>query len=305
MQKIDYGDINKFLVSIGLILISLSLLLPYFYLKEDFGLILDPSIIDNLKNPLKDVVTEKQRFIICIQKLIPWLSTSLFIIGISSTVIGLKRWFARQQKIDWKYDLEIKKLENEIESLTPSEQFDKAKTEIEEIEFDHLVETGEETTEKVADESPKNSVLNYLRIERDVVDIFRNYKSPNFDILDNQKLGERYRLDLLLKARTKEFFDRIVEIRYFGNYLSYSRIQKALFQLNSYISYYKDAVSERVIPVLITVYDKEKITNNKSEEIMNRIENEKKDIPNLTRLKVAFIEKNNIGNFDVREILKR
>lgn len=305
MQKVDYGDINKFLVSMGLILISLSLISPYFYLKEEFGIFIEPSTIDKLKEPIKKILLEKQKFIIYIQTLIPWISIILFILGSMSAIIGLKRWFVRQQKIDWKYDLDIRKLEIEIDSLTPTEQIEKAQKEIEEIEFDHFVETGEKTSEGTDIEESKNSVINYLRIERDVVDIFRNYKSPNFDILDNQRLGERYKLDLLLKARTEDFSDRIVEIRYFSHYLRYSRIQKALFQLNSYISYYKEAVSQKVIPVLLMVYEKEKITSNKLEEIKDRIDSEKKDMPNFNRLKVAFIEKNDIANFEVKDILKR
>ena len=38
MQKIEYGDLYKFLVSVGVILIGFAVLIPYFYLKEDFGL---------------------------------------------------------------------------------------------------------------------------------------------------------------------------------------------------------------------------------------------------------------------------
>ena len=53
------------------------------------------------------------------------------------------------------------------------------------------------------------------------------------------------------------------------------------------------------------VYEKEKITSNKLEEIKDRIDSEKKDMPNFNRLKVAFIEKNDIANFEVKDILKR
>lgn len=58
MQKIDYGDINKFLVSIGLVLIALAVLTPYLYLKEDFGLYIEQSKIDQMQEPIKELITE-------------------------------------------------------------------------------------------------------------------------------------------------------------------------------------------------------------------------------------------------------
>ena len=33
MQKIEYGDLYKFFVSVGVILIGFAVLIPYFYLK--------------------------------------------------------------------------------------------------------------------------------------------------------------------------------------------------------------------------------------------------------------------------------
>lgn len=36
MEKLDYSDINKFLASLGVVIIGVGIILPYFYLKEDF-----------------------------------------------------------------------------------------------------------------------------------------------------------------------------------------------------------------------------------------------------------------------------
>lgn len=60
MQKIEYGDVNRFLVSMGIILIGLSILAPYFYLKEDFGIFLEQSQIEKLQAPLKEIIETKK-----------------------------------------------------------------------------------------------------------------------------------------------------------------------------------------------------------------------------------------------------
>lgn len=81
MQKIDYGDINKFLVSIGLVLICLAILTPYFYLKEDFGIYIGQEDIKKFEEPIQKIITGKQEHVMRIQKFLPWDD----IIGTSNT----------------------------------------------------------------------------------------------------------------------------------------------------------------------------------------------------------------------------
>lgn len=58
MEKIDYGDINKFLVSIGIVLIGLSVLTPFLYLKEDFGIYLSEEEISKYEQPIKSLIID-------------------------------------------------------------------------------------------------------------------------------------------------------------------------------------------------------------------------------------------------------
>jgi len=74
--------------------------------------------------------------------------------------------------------------------------------------------------------------------------------------------------------------------------------------LNTYVAYYKEAVNPNVVPVLLIIYNQEIGNKNDIEKFKNRIDLEKKDIPNLERLKIEFIEEDNIGSFDVLSILK-
>ena len=299
MQKIDYGDINKFLVSIGLVLIGLSILSPYFYLKEDFGVNITSEQIEKFEEPIKQLILNKQDQVIKLQKIIPWTSLSLLVLGLVSMIIGLIRWFKRQTKIDEKFDKEIHKLDLEIETLTPEEKVEKAKLEVQEIELAEQLET---TTTNTISNRP---YLDYMRIEQSLYTLFQNLNSPNFEIYSEQKLGNKFYIDLLLKAKSKKFADRIIEIKYFKKQLPISSIQKALYQLNTYISYYKKTTSKPVIPILIIVYKKENITETKIQNARKRIYEFAVDIPNMNRLKVEFISENEIDNFDVRKLLKR
>lgn len=302
MNKIDYGDINKFLVSIGIVLIGLAVLTPYLYLKEDFGLYLEQESFEKLQEPIKNLITDKQEKITQIQKYIPCISITLFVLGLLSIIVGLVRWFKRQSKLDEKFDKEIKKLDLEIESLTPEEKERKALKEVTEIEQEEKKQEAL-LTEKI---QPKNEAIqNYLKVENDIFKLFQNYKSPNFDVLPQQRIGNRFEIDLLLKAKTKKFSDRIIEIKYFKNQLPLSILNKSIYQLNTYISYYKEAANKSVVPVLFIVYNDKTISAEKIIDYKKRIFEYAKDIPNLERLKVEFIEESNIENFDIQTILKK
>lgn len=302
MEKIDYGDINKFLVSVGIVLIGLSILTPYLYLKEDFGLYIEFDKFLKFQEPVKNLILTKQCQVTEIQKLIPWISLGLFSSGITSLIIGLIRWFKRQTKLDEKFDKELQKLNLEIVALTPEEKEEKAKQEVQEIE---KIEQIQVTQQSISQTTHADYVQSYMRIEQSVADVFIKYQSPNFDILSQQKIGNRYEIDILLKAKTKKYLDRIVEIKYFKNRLPIQIIRDIINRLNTQISYYNQASNRRSIPVLFIVYNKEMINADSILKFQNRIIDESQDLPNLERLKVEFIEENEIQKFNVRRIIKK
>jgi len=117
MEKIDYGDLNKFLVSVGIVLIVLSILAPYLYLKENFGLYIEAENFEKFQEPIKNLILYKQYQVIGIQKLIPWTALGLFIVGLTSLTVGLTRWFKRQSKLDERFDKESMKLDLELVAL--------------------------------------------------------------------------------------------------------------------------------------------------------------------------------------------
>lgn len=293
MQKIEYGDINKFLVSIGLVLIGLAVLSPYLYLKEDFGIYLEQSQFDNLQDSMQELVLDKQNKVKKLQEFFFCIPISLSIVGTLFLAIGLYRWFNRQEKIDEKFDSEIEKLKLEIKSLTPEEIEEKVKQEVQELEL----------YKKAEPNKIQKLVFNkYIEVEESIIEIFRNYSSKNFQMLSQQKMGNKFEIDILLQAKSKKYADRIVEIKYFDFVISRGIILSILHRLNSYVTYYKKATNKKVVPVLILVYNSENFGEIESLEM---IDSNKADFPNLSRLKTEFVAKNEIANFDVRNILKK
>ncbi len=300
MQHIDYGDINKFLVSIGIILIGLAVIIPYLYLQEDFGLYLEKEQLLKFEEPVQKLIVSKQNLVMLIQKYLLFSSILMLLIGIASCMFGLIRWFKKQAIIDERFEIELDKLKIELKSMTPEEKEEKAKNEVDEIEFDKRIELKNNVHGK------KKDIYNkYVEVEQRIYKIFKDLKSPNFEVYTEQILGNRFYIDLFLKAKTKKFADRIIEIKFFDNQLPFATLKRAIDKLNTYVSYYKaNSLRKSVVPVLLIVYNKEKIGINVN-IIRIRLMEYIADIPNLKRLKVEFIEKDTLDNFDARKILLR
>lgn len=302
MEKIEYGDVNKFLVSTGLILIGLSVAIPYFYLNEDFGLYLERDKIKLFTPSVQVLICQKQQLVTVIQKYIPWTSLTLLVIGIGFLFFGLKRWFKRQRRIDEKEDLDIQKLKLEIQKLTPAETIEKVEKEIESDEIAQLREKQKSTT---PDNQRKSEVTDYLNIEERVINHFKKYRTTNFAILDNVKIG-RFAIDILLESKTSSFADRIVEVKYAKNVLSYEMISNSLSKLDQYVTYYSAINKRKVRAILLIVYSDNAVKDEQQlRDFSQRINSEASQFGGLSRLKWQFIKDTDIEKYDIREILQR
>lgn len=301
MQKIEFGDINRFFVSIGLFLIGFALIIPYFYLKEDFGLYLNEEDVANYDAQIVEIIQAKRNQVACLQKIIPFFSVALIIGGIVFCFIGIKRWLKRQAKLDEKLDNEVAKSKLDLKASTPEQRVVNAKKEVAETEIAEQLESGEESPQN----TKNKGYLNYMAIEDKFFNYFKSVKNSNFDILQQPKIGNRFFVDILLRAKTNKFSDRIIEVKYFQNQLPLSSIEDSITKLATYISYYKENTNKRVIPILLIVYKSEKLGKARVFEYKRRIMEYSKGIPELDRIKVELIQESKLDEFDVKQLLKR
>lgn len=305
MEKIEYGDVNRFLVSTGLVLISLSLAVPYFYLSDDFGLYIEQEKVKSFSVTIQTIISDKETIVTTIQKYILWTSLGLFVTGLGLLVVGLIRWFKRQRKIDEKENLDIQKLKLEIDDLTPEEKREKAKVEVEANEIAEIVEN-----KKLSDSTPNPirelAVSNYLKVEERIINHFKNYKTDNFQILDNVKIAGRFWVDILLESKTTDYADRIVEIKFASKKLTYSLIADALNKLDQYLNFYLGFYDRKAVPVLIVIFSSEtEMTNDKLRVLAQRAHSDTDNYKSLKRLQVHFISEDQIETFDIKSILRK
>jgi len=301
MQKIEFGDINRFFVSIGLFLIGFALIIPYFYLKEDFGLYLKEEDVAKFDEQIVEIIRAKRNQVACLQKIIPFVSLTLIIGGIVFCFIGIKRWLKRQVKLDEKLDNKVAKSKLDLKDSTPEERVVNAKKETAETEIAEQLESGAEKPQNLKTEG----YLSYMAIEDKFFNYFKSVKNSNFDIFQQPKIGNRFFVDILLRAKTNKYSDRIIEIKYFKNQLPLSSIEDSITKLATYISYYKENTNKRVIPILLIVYSSEKLDKAKVFLYKKKIIEYSQGIPELDRIKVEIIQESKMNEFDIKQLLKR
>ncbi len=301
MEKIDYSDINKFFVSVGIVLIGLAVMIPYFYLKSDFGLYIEAEKFEAFRQPVKDIVVFKENAVIVFQKIVLWVSGAFFVLGTVSLVTGLVRWRKRQDKIYERFDKELHKLDLEIVALTPEEKKEKAELEVRKIVKAERKRPGRGEEPAVADMAAY--IERYMEAERKLTDSFMRTAAADYEVLPQQKLDSRFRVDLLLRARYGGVADRIVEFKYFGGYLSPKMSRDTVGQLNSTMAYYNERSGRKAVPVLLVVYDGSFVVPGRIRRFEERLYAETCGLPDLAGLRTAFVEQSEIERFDAEEVL--
>jgi hypothetical protein len=166
MTKLEYSDLYKFLVSLGVVLISLSLFVPWLFLRESFDALLKASDISDLTPGAQALLGYRQQTALWFMRNVWWISLLLAIGGALPLVMGIVLWVRKQRLLDqreeietWKASLEVEKLRREMEPLNPPEIAKKA------IEEAREGVEAEEALEPSVISSIESRIQGYLRVE--------------------------------------------------------------------------------------------------------------------------------------------
>jgi len=229
MNKLEYSDLSKFLVSLGAVLISLSLLVPWLFLRESFDALLKASDISELAPEAQALLAYRQQTALWFIRNVWWISLLLAIGGFLPLVIGITHWVRKQRLVDQrevaetrKASLEVEKLRREMEPLNPPEIAKKAIEEVrEEIE-------AEEALEPSTISSIESHIQGYLRVEeifsRKLIDCYGDER-----VLIQQR-GRRAIYDAILVSDSPALPDVVFEIKHITRHLSLSRLHAIVDQ---------------------------------------------------------------------------
>jgi hypothetical protein len=244
MNKIEFSDVNRFLASLGLISIGLAFFLPWFVNQNNSLLIIEEEKILKLTLVAQQIISKQQSSLLTINKLLPFVSGGLIILGFCLLFMGIIRWSKRQAVIDKIQDEDLKA--KEFQNLTSKEKRDLIETEIENTE--------DEPNAVVNQEARTLEIDAYIQIENSIFLQFTQSYKTNYIASQNVRIGN-FEYDIILKSKDLTLYkDKIIEIKFFKNRITYETIKDAATKLILACNYYEENFKRRTSPILIIIY---------------------------------------------------
>lgn len=240
MSKLEYGDLYKFLASLGLTIVGMSYLIAWLFLKEPFSWLNNISSKEvNLNETTIEILKLKEEILLWFIELLKPLFIFMNILGFFVLIAGIIFWFRSQMEIDKNLKLKNDQL---IKDMSAEEIIENKEKEINE------------------DENQTNtfsSVKNYFNIENIIYNSITNLLRKKWIILKNKKIGN-LEYDIILQSRNIKHSDIIIEIKYYKNP---NTLKHALDKIIMSNQIYSSVTQRTSIPVVIIITpDKSKLS---------------------------------------------
>lgn len=132
MLRTDTGNFNRFLASLGLLLLAAALLIPYFYFQNTEILRIHETELNQLTGTGKATLEDRQDAIAALE---PWVisaSVLLGLLGIALLIIGGRGLKAAQTSEEEETELRKKRAQAEIRTMSPEEREQKVEEQVQE-----------------------------------------------------------------------------------------------------------------------------------------------------------------------------
>lgn len=249
MDKLQYDSFYKFLVSLGMLLITLPVLAFLYVLNMDCKLI-SQSDYDNLSPISIQRIQNNENLLDFTTTIMPAASIVLIVTGLTLIIIGCCKWYSIQKELDEqiKSDTITKKIN--ATQLSSSESVEKAANEI-------------SAEQNASTNVSSDRVVKYMQIEDKCYNYFSNKFFHRYLLKQNLRIG-RFEYDIIaLSKRTKN--DLIFEIKYWTvNTITNNRLEHLISNVKSMCDNYKSITSHNCESVIVIVAPKEKIEKVKS-----------------------------------------
>lgn len=212
MNKLEYDNLYKFLVSLGIILIVLPLAaMIYFYNTNP--ILISQVDYDLLSEYSLKMIDNRNQLLSMFIKVLPWFTTISILVGIILISCGIYKWFFLQRKLDKKLDSETTKKALDVLQASDEEISEKLKKETEEIDN---IDSNNKNLKHNNAEQPEHPQLKTLGKYYEIEDLCFNYFTrkhlKKFDFKRNIRIGNTYYDFIGVSANDEP--DLIFEIKY-------------------------------------------------------------------------------------------
>ena len=300
-MKFEYGDFYKFITSLGIVLVGLSIMIPWLFLREPFDLFIKQDELFNLTPLAQSMIANRQALLNTLLRIIPWLSGAVFLLGSIALVAGGYLWANRTQKlIDELNKLNRELLKRQLEEIPPAE---KEAMQINEVELE--LENSQVEDLLVKDTAVKELVKSALEVEKNIATLFSKCLSSMYDVLQNRRMGSVI-FDMVLVSKDQTLYDLIVEVKYVRKGFKYGWVRDNTIKLVYSSLLYQQETNREARSMLFIIGPEKVIDRMNTQEYYRRIEKE------ITRLRarvfIILLREDELGRLtcdeDIRKIIE-
>ena len=244
MTKVEYSDLYKFLVSLGLALIVVSVAIPWLFLREPFDLLTSQQTLAELSPAAMEVWERRQDWI---QIIVDWwwvLSLVLFVTGLILITFGFKWWRTNQLLADRKSKVETLRAETEYENLTAGEKVEQVRAELE-------AHAGRPSSPEGQPHRLERDMVRIMSIQKAVTDKIAQCFGDTHATLINRRIGRNV-YDMILQSQSGSE-DIVVEIKTYQSPTTRNQILPAVFQAILLAQRYTEETKRIANPVVVYV----------------------------------------------------
>jgi hypothetical protein len=241
MAQLEYGDYYKFIASAGIALIVGAIVVPWMFLREPFDLAIEVSKIALLTPEAQNIVHTRQHLVGTAINSLPQMSGLMFVAGAVLTWLGMGPWRSRQSVRDKNEDLQNKKLDKELEGMSPEQIETKATNDI---------RNAEEPEATLTPAQSRSAVSSALAVEQAILGRINSCLGPSMRVMTNQRLGN-IEFDAIIRAK----YDRriIVEIKYIRKGFNRGWMSETVSNLASRMALYTKTFGESTSGLFLVV----------------------------------------------------
>lgn len=132
IPKLEFGQLYKFVVSLGLVLMAIAVIGPWAILRDQGALLVTREALDDLTPRAQEVLELKQHHAELIVRAYPVVALVLLVTGAVVAVWGLTQWWGRQKVADERENVDLAVQKRTLEPQTAAEQESRLDADVEE-----------------------------------------------------------------------------------------------------------------------------------------------------------------------------
>ena len=294
-MKFEFGDLYKFIVSLGVVLITLSVTTPWLFLREPFDLFKTHAEIQVLTSVAQDIIHKRQSLISFIFTFIPWFSSIAAIVGMIFIYMGLNKWKVNQAHLDKQTMIESKLKENALRASTQDEIEEKQSKETDGLEQSEQIST--------SPSQQRSFRRAYSQIETSVFNRVNKVYSNKYKVSQNMMIAG-FELDIFLEGKSFLAKDYIIEVKYIRKGFNFGWLNESFLRNLHAQNVYSKITNKAANTLLLIVIADEAYNENKYSKLLTRLKTNElfrkgKDIVQIVTEK----DLNNVTDIELQEKL--